>query len=79
MISIDEAYSCKDGHALVNGNRWIVSCPAADAVISRTTPVSDGLPTLSPAVTIELHNSIYKRNYTDGEISVYVLCTYVIA
>ena len=78
MISIDKAYSCKDGHALVIGNRWIVSCPTVDAVISRTTPVSGGLPTLSPAVTIELNNSIYKLgNFIDGEINVYVRIMYL--
>ena len=77
---IGEAYSCEDNHDLVTSkNQLLVSCPTASSIISRTTPVSGPLPTLSPAVAInKLPDSIYKlANYTTGEMCTYIHIIYI--
>lgn len=73
---IDEAYVCEDGSTLLTDNGLIVACPSLDNVLSRTSLVSGEQPTLSSAVTIELHNSIYEGNYTNGEMYNYERCTH---
>ena len=69
---IDEAYVCEDGSTLLTDNGLIVACPSLDNVLSRTSPVSGEQPALSSAVIIELHNSIYEGDYTNGEMHNYV-------
>ena len=77
-FSIDKAYSCKDGHAFISCDNLMVSCPPADVVLSRATPISDTLPILLSAVTFKLPFSIYQNNYIHGEIYTYVRnCMYL--
>ena len=66
-IQTDESYSCKDDVALITSNGWIVSCPPADVVATRSTPINSELPTLSSATVINLENSI-------DELGRYVSC-----
>jgi len=73
MFLTDEEYSCKDDHALIISNGWILSCPAADDAASISIPVSGvGLPTVSSAIAFKLYNnSIYQfGNFIYGKIAV---------
>ena len=66
---IDESYSCKDDHALITDNGWMVSCPPSDVVASVSAPFLGELPELSSTTIIELSSNVYEldESYINGE------------
>ena len=43
---IGQLCGCQDGHAVITGDNWIMSCPPTDEVVSRSPLVYNELPTL---------------------------------
>jgi len=42
-----ELYGCQDGHAVITGDDWIMSCPPTDEVASRSPIVYNELPNVT--------------------------------
>ena len=48
----DKNYECRDGHALITDNNWVLLCPPNEEVVPRSSSVSNRIPSLSPSTTV---------------------------
>ena len=60
----DKNYECKDGHALITDNSWVLLCPPNEEIVSRSPSVLNRIPPLLPATRI--------GEYSCKEIAVYL-------
>jgi len=42
-----QLYECQDGHSVITGDNWIMSCPPTDEVVSRSPIVYNELPMIT--------------------------------
>jgi len=45
--STGQLYGCQDGHSVITSDGWIISCPPADEVVSRSPLIYNELPTVA--------------------------------
>ena len=48
-VWVDGKYECKDGHALITDDDWVMLCSPNEEIISRSSSVQDKTPSLSPS------------------------------
>ena len=51
---------CRDGHAVITDNSWVILCPPTEDVASQAVTVLSQLPEVLPTVDI----GMYKNHYT---------------
>ena len=52
MLLAGGKYECKDGHALIADDDWVMLCSPNEEIVSRSLSVGNKLPSLSPAKTV---------------------------
>ena len=54
----DGKHECKDGHALIADDDWIMLCSPNEEIVSRSPSVLNKMPSLSPSKTVGEYTSV---------------------